>query len=177
MDRPGIKAFIKSFPDTEEQHAITEHTANCTNQKSCHGCYITCTRRDRNKPGPTAPLTNPSESGFPCIQLTRSQAIAPAANAVLVVTNALAARPLAPIALPALNPNQPNQRSAAPRIVRGMLWGSIAYLPKPNTFSDHQREGECSKPGTDMNNGPPAKSSAPNWAAQPPPQTQWASGS
>src|SRR4030043_799289 len=51
MDSPGIKAFIKSFPDTEEQHAITEHPANCPNQESCHGCYITRSRCDCNKPG------------------------------------------------------------------------------------------------------------------------------
>ena len=38
------------------------------------------------------------------------------------VKNACAARPLAPSAEPALNPNQPNQRIAAPKNTNGMLW-------------------------------------------------------
>src|SRR3972149_5725857 len=48
---------------------------------------------------------------------TRQAAAARAAGAgpVLVTTKALAAWPLAAPALPALKPNQPNQRMAAPR--------------------------------------------------------------
>ena len=94
----------------------------------------------------TAPLTNPSELGFPWIQLTMSQAIAPAAAAVFVVTNAWAASPCAPRALPALNPNQPNQRRAAPRIVSGILFGSMEYLPKPTRFPMTKASARAANP-------------------------------
>ena len=78
----------------------------------------------------TAPETNPSELGLPpWAHETSIHAIAAAAAAVLVVTNATAARPFASTALPALNPNQPNQSRAAPRMDHGMLAGSIAFLP------------------------------------------------
>ena len=49
-----------------------------------------------------------------------------AAGASMVFTNASAAIGVAPRALPALNPNHPNQRSPAPSNVNGTLWGSIA---------------------------------------------------
>src|SRR5437879_13814070 len=64
----------------------------------------------------TAPAAAPSTLGAPlCIHDTVIQVSAAIAAAVFVTTNAFAARPPAVIALPALNPNQPNQSSAAPR--------------------------------------------------------------
>ena len=45
------------------------------------------------------------------------------AGASIVVVNARAAIPLAARALPALNPNQPNQSRPAPRSVNGTLCG------------------------------------------------------
>src|SRR5512141_3150775 len=77
----------------------------------------------------TAPLAKPSEAGRPLIQLMAIQDRAPAAAAVLVTTKALAARPFAPMALPALKPNQPNQSSEAPSRASGMLLGSMISLP------------------------------------------------
>src|SRR5262249_17231338 len=50
------------------------------------------------------------------------------AGANIVVVDASAAAPFAPTALPALNPNQPNHSSPAPRSVNGTLCGSIAAL-------------------------------------------------
>ena len=94
----------------------------------------------------TAPETNPSELGFPCTQETSIHAIAAAAAAVLVVTNASAARPFASTALPELNPNQPNQSRAAPRMDHGMLAGSMCVLAKTDTFPDHKRKCKCRKP-------------------------------
>src|SRR5688572_26411035 len=46
------------------------------------------------------------------------------AGASIVVVNARAAMPFAPSALPALNPNQPNQSRPAPSSVNGTLCGS-----------------------------------------------------
>src|SRR5207244_9562466 len=80
----------------------------------------------------TAPLAAPSTVGFPLP--SHSAAIherAAAAVAVLVATKALVASAFAPTALPALKPNQPTQRSAAPVTVNGRLCGGIGSLLKP----------------------------------------------
>src|SRR5436309_12598416 len=78
----------------------------------------------------TAPLAAPSTVGFPLpshsANIHDSDA---AAVAVLVTTNALVASAFAASALPALNPNQPNQSSAAPVRTKGMLCGGIGSDP------------------------------------------------
>src|SRR6266581_1038101 len=72
-----------------------------------------------------APLATPNVVGLPrCSHSAAIQLSAPMAAAVLVARNADAANAFAPSALPALNPNQPNQRSPAPSIVIGRLWGA-----------------------------------------------------
>src|SRR2546425_2829910 len=78
----------------------------------------------------TAPEAAPSTVGLPrLIHSVNIQPSAAAAAAVLVAVNALAARPLASRALPALNPNHPTQSSAAPITVIGRLWGCIGCWP------------------------------------------------
>src|SRR5687767_7709493 len=78
----------------------------------------------------TAPDAAPSAVGLPreahSVNIQPSTA---AAVAVLVVMNACAARPLAPSALPALNPNQPNQSRAAPITDIGRLCGGMGWCP------------------------------------------------
>src|SRR4051812_29172938 len=77
----------------------------------------------------TAPAAAPSTLGCPlCHQLTVIQVIAAIAAAVLVTTKALVAR-LPPVALPAelralpaLKPNQPNHKRAAPRTTMVASW-------------------------------------------------------
>src|SRR3972149_4709819 len=72
----------------------------------------------------TAPDAAPSTVGLP--RMAHSENIHPsaaAAAAVLVTTKALVASLPAVRALPALKPNHPNQRSAAPATVRGRGWG------------------------------------------------------
>src|SRR5438552_19079675 len=74
----------------------------------------------------TAPEAAPSTVGLPRFAHSENiQLSAAAAAAVLVARNALAASPLASSALPALNPNQPNQSRAAPVTVMGRLWGCM----------------------------------------------------
>ena len=74
----------------------------------------------------TAPDAVPSAVGLPrSFHYAAFQPSAAAAAPVLVVRNALAATPDASNALPALNPNQPNQSSPAPISVSGRLWGGI----------------------------------------------------
>ena len=87
--------------------------------------------------GPVGPLRALAESapttlGLPLKVQLRSVHVSMAAAAAMNVTvNAIDASPLACNALPALNPNQPNQRSAAPKTTNGMLCGSIGSLPNP----------------------------------------------
>src|SRR5512146_535899 len=77
----------------------------------------------------TAPDAAPSTVGLPlCIHSTAIQPIAAAAVARCVTTNAEAARPPEVTALPALNPNQPNHRIAAPRSVMVRLCGIMGTL-------------------------------------------------
>src|SRR5947209_19285975 len=78
----------------------------------------------------TAPAAAPSTLGAPlCNHETVIQVRAAIAAAVLVTTKALAASPPEASALPALNPNQPNQRSEAPSTVIVASCGSIASEP------------------------------------------------
>src|SRR5438552_16212182 len=80
----------------------------------------------------TAPEAAPSTVGLPrLIHSVNIQPSAAAAAPVLVAVNALAARPLASSALPALNPNQPTHRSDAPITVIGRLCGRIGWWPYP----------------------------------------------
>src|SRR5512136_2786705 len=74
----------------------------------------------------TAPLAAPSTVGFPLPSHSANiHESAAAAVAVLVATKALVASPFAASALPALKPNHPNHRSAAPMRTNGMLCGGI----------------------------------------------------
>src|ERR1700722_19934361 len=78
----------------------------------------------------TAPEHAPSMVGLPFLNHSAAgQVSAPAAEAKCVAQKALAARPDAFSALPALKPNQPTQSSAAPITVYVRLCGGIASWP------------------------------------------------
>src|SRR5690606_8928163 len=65
----------------------------------------------------TAPIQAPIAEGFLFLSRSKNiQAIAAAAEAVVVVAKAEAANSLAPPADPALNPNHPNQSRPVPRM-------------------------------------------------------------
>jgi hypothetical protein len=99
------------------------------------------------------------------------------AAAVLVTANATAASPLAPSALPGLNPNHPNQSNAAPMTVIVTLWGGRVFSGYPRRRPITIAATSADTPELMWTTVPPAKSSAPFRIGQPPPQTQWASGS
>ena len=78
----------------------------------------------------TAPVAPPSIVGFPVIfHSTNIHVNAAEAAEVFVAIKAMEARPLAPSALPALNPNHPNQRRPAPMMAIGRLCGGIGSFP------------------------------------------------
>src|SRR5437899_3409837 len=80
----------------------------------------------------TAPEAAPSTVGLPrAVHSVNIPPRAAAAVAVLVTTKALVASAPALIALPALKPNQPNQRRAAPATVSGRLCGGMGSRPYP----------------------------------------------
>src|SRR3989344_6289512 len=77
----------------------------------------------------TAPVTIPNIVGLPLNFHSRKAQLKPAAAAaVFVVTKALAAKPFAAKALPALKPNQPNHNNAAPKTVKGILCNGVGLL-------------------------------------------------
>ena len=78
----------------------------------------------------TAPVAAPSTVGLP--RELHSMSIQPraaAAVAVFVLMKALTASPLAASALPALNPNQPNQSRPAPITVIGHVVRRLGWWP------------------------------------------------
>src|SRR5512143_2670808 len=77
----------------------------------------------------TAPDAVPKIVGLPFLSHSiTAQLRPPAAAAVFVTTNAFTARPFAARALPALNPNHPNHKSAVPRTTNGRLCGEGTLL-------------------------------------------------
>src|SRR5205814_889838 len=129
---------------------------------------------------PTArPVAAPTAVAFPVRNRSRhTHATNAVAAAVLVFVNASAASPFAASAEPALNPNQPNHKSPAPSSTSGTLWGTIAVRLKSFRGPSMRAATSADTPALMCTTVPPAKSSAPSFASQPPdPHTQWASGS
>src|SRR2546422_320223 len=110
----------------------------------------------------TAPTAIPTAEGF--FFLTQSVSIqltaAPAA-AKLVTTNAFTASSFAARALPALNPNQPNQRTEAPRITYGMLFGRLSRRSTPFRRPMTSAAATAETPAAVWTTRPPAKSMTP----------------
>src|ERR1700730_907425 len=127
----------------------------------------------------TAPDAVPSTVGLPReAHSVNIQPRAAAAAEVLVARNALTARELASRALPALNPNQPNQRRPAPITVIGRLWGGMGLCPNPLRLPITSAQTSADTPEEICTTVPPAKSSAPILRSQPPSaHPQRASGS
>src|SRR3954454_22575436 len=83
----------------------------------------------------TAPEQAPRTVAFPlCSASIRHQLTVAAAAAVLVFTNAATAEVPVDSALPALNPNHPNQSSPVPSAVMVKLCGCMSSLPRPLRF-------------------------------------------
>ena len=72
----------------------------------------------------TRPVAAPTSVGLPMrTRSTSIQEASAAPDAATVLTSASAATPSAANSEPALNPNQPNHRSVAPRATYGTLCG------------------------------------------------------
>src|SRR5882762_7048952 len=116
----------------------------------------------------TAPDAAPTMLGLPLknhspnIQERTAQAVARK-----VFMNASAAKPLASSAEPALKPNQPTQRSAAPTMVMVTLCGDMASFPKPTRFPTRYAPTSPATPELMCTTVPPAKSRAPHCHRRP----------
>src|SRR2546427_12009344 len=111
----------------------------------------------------TAPLAAPRTVGLPRpIHSAPIHESAAAAVAVLVATNALVASAPADSALPALKPNHPNQRSAAPASVKGRLCGGMGSDPWPSRLPITIAHTRADTPELMWTTVPPAKSRAPH---------------
>src|SRR2546428_10093460 len=119
----------------------------------------------------TAAREIPTAEGF--FFLTQSVSIqltaAPAA-AKFVTTNAFTASSFAARALPALNPNQPNQRTEAPRITYGMLFGRLSRRSTPFRRPMTTAAATAEPPAAAWPTRPPAESMTPRDLSQPPPR-------
>src|SRR5205085_1746975 len=118
----------------------------------------------------TSAVAQPTAVGFPDRAKSSSiQTTIVPIGARNVVANARPAIGPAASALPALNPNQPNHSSPAPRSVNGTLCGTIADDPCPVRGPTTSAATSAATPAFTCTTVPPAKSSAPIFASQPPP--------
>ena len=87
----------------------------------------------------------------------------PQGNGILTTTSAVesAARPFAPRALPALNPNQPNHKSDAPSTTNGILCGTTLLFSMPFLLPINIASTRPETPELICTTLPPAKSIEP----------------
>src|SRR3990170_3767279 len=124
-----------------------------------------------------APVAAPTVVGRRCRSPSGiSQPTMAAAAATCVFASAVAASPPAVRADPALKPNHPNHRIAAPMMTIGTLWGTKASFPYPLRRPSTMMAASAATPAFTWTTVPPAKSTAPIRPSQPPPHTQWARG-
>ena len=88
----------------------------------------------------------------------------------------MAAAPFEASALPPLNPNHPTHSMPAPITVSGMLCGAMAVCGNPRRSLNTNAATSAATPAFTCTTMPPAKSSTPSFASQPPPHTQWQMG-
>src|SRR6185436_13885886 len=125
----------------------------------------------------TIAVAAPTAVGLPDRNVSRNVHITSvAAGASIVVTNARPAMPLAATALPALKPNHPNQSRPAPSSTNGTLCGSSDDDGYSCRLPTTMAATSAATPALTCTTVPPAKSSAPILASQPPPHTQCAIG-
>ena len=125
----------------------------------------------------TMPVTTPRALGLPNFFHSMAiQVMAPVAAEICVTSMAMAASPLAARALPPLNPNQPTQSMPAPVTVMVMLWGMKGVEGKPRRGPITRAVTRAAAPAVMCTTVPPAKSYSPISPSQPPPQTQWVTG-
>ncbi len=109
----------------------------------------------------TAPDAAPTILGFPvCAHDIKTQVTAAIPVAVLVTVHALTVMPSTIASLPALKPNQPNQRRLVPSTTIGMLCGSIGTLPYPSLLPRTKAPANAANPEEMCTTVPPAKSNA-----------------
>src|ERR671920_1380319 len=119
----------------------------------------------------TAPEAAPTVEGLPvCAHDTRAHVTAAMPVAICVATNALLALLAAAPAEPALKPNQPTHRRAAPKTTSDMLCGSIGSLPYPSLRPSMRAITRPDQPEVIWMTVPPAKSSDPRQPVHPKPQ-------
>src|SRR5215469_1550867 len=95
----------------------------------------------------TAPEIAPSALALPLLSHSATpQPKAAAAAPKCVATNALEAKPLAPSALPALNPNQPTHSRHAPMKLSTRLCGGIGCFGKPMRLPRYSAQTSADTP-------------------------------
>src|ERR1700735_3439031 len=114
----------------------------------------------------TAPEIPPNMLGFP--DFSHSAAIQPRAAlaaAKWVFMKALVASPLAAVALPALNPNQPTHKRHAPITLSIILCGFMGSFGYPVRLPRYKAQTSAETPEVICTTVPPAKSNV--WTCPP----------
>src|SRR5207237_10713261 len=115
--------------------------------------------------------------GFPCFHHELASHVRIAMDpAMSVFTKACAATPFAASAEPALNPNHPNHSRPVPSATNATLCGSSFSSDPKCRAPTTQTEASAANPALVCTTMPPAKSSPPHFARNPPPQIQCTSG-
>ena len=113
----------------------------------------------------TAPVATPTAPIFPVLRCDITPQVNAAVEAAKLVTRkAFAAESPADSAEPALNPNHPNHRIAAPRITYGTLLGCNPGFRRLPTIRD---AATAAMPAFIWITVPPAKSRAPSSKSHP----------
>ena len=113
----------------------------------------------------TAPVATPTAPIFPVFRCDITPQVNAAVEAARLVTKkAFAAESLAATAEPALNPNHPSQRIAAPRTTYGTLLGCIPGFLR---FPTRSAAATAAIPAFMWITVPPAKSRAPRSHSHP----------
>ena len=123
------------------------------------------------------PVAKPTRLGRPKRTHSISIHTTAAVEAERCVTRiAMPAPPSAASCEPPLKPNQPTHSMAAPMAVMPGLCGGRRSRGKPRRGPSSEASTSADTPAVAWTTRPPAKSLMPMSASQPPPQTQWQTG-
>ena len=174
--RPHVQGVVPLPPFAEHHGAVADRARRHPDDERRPRGHEPGARRDAGEPGDGAG-EGAHQARLPVrFHEMNSHVHIAIEPAMSVLTNACAATPLAASAEPPLKPNHPNQRSPVPRATNATLCGrtfsSGANFRAPTTHTD----ASAANPALACTTIPPAKSSTPHCARNPPPQIQWTSG-
>ncbi len=161
VDAPNIEGIVPVALVFQHHRHIAYDCGQKADQKGSPGLDKPGGGGDRGQAGHCSGQAATKLGFFSHAQAIRNQASMATEAAILVLTKAKVATPLAARALPLLKPNQPNHNKPVPRATKGMLCGRrsspgwMILLPTTKT------EASAAMPALRWTTRPPAKSTTP----------------